>query len=84
MTLVPTAVLAATHLQIKDYTMNEFINRNSEGIILVAIIALLLSAVLVLHTTNNYHTQAMADKGYVEQALPGTTTTIWVKDNARY
>lgn len=64
--------------------MNEFINRNSEGVIVTIIIALLLSTVLTLSAINKHHTQAMADKGYVEQALPGTTTTIWVKDNARY
>ena len=64
--------------------MNEFTNRNSEGVIVTIVIALLLSTVLTLNAINKHHIQAMADKGYVEQALPGTTTTIWVKDNACY
>ena len=64
--------------------MNQFINNNTEGVIATIIIALLLSTVLTLSAISKHHTQAMADKGYVEQALPGTTTTIWVKDNARY
>ena len=64
--------------------MNDFINRNAESVIFVALIALVLSALLGFYTVGKYHTQAMADKGYVEQALPGTTNTIWVKDNGRY
>ena len=64
--------------------MNEFINRNSEGILLVLAITLILSALLGFYTIGKHHTQAMADKGYVQQALLGTANTIWVKDNARY
>lgn len=64
--------------------MNQFINNNPEVVIVTIIMALLLSTVLTLSAINKYHTQAMADKGYAEQALPGTTNTIWVKDNARY
>ena len=64
--------------------MNEFINRNSEGILFVLAIALVLSALLSFYIVGKHHTQAMADKGYVQQALPGTANTIWVKDNACY
>ena len=44
--------------------------------------ALLLSiCILVLGGSAIYtsHMQSMADKGYVEQVVPGRTETIWVK-----
>ena len=64
--------------------MNEFINRNSDNILLIVLAAIVLGALLSLYTVGKYHTRAMADKGYVQQALPGTTNTVWVKDNGRY
>ena len=64
--------------------MNEFSNRNPEGILFVLAIALCLSALLGFNIVDKHHTQAMADKGYVQQALPGTTNTIWVKDSVCY
>ena len=64
--------------------MNEFINRNSGEVIATIIITLLLITVLTLSAISKHHTRAMADKGYVQQALPGTTNTIWVKDNVCY
>lgn len=64
--------------------MNQVINNSSKRAIVIVIMALLISTILTLIAINKHHIQAMADKGYVEQALPGTTTTIWVKDNARY
>ena len=64
--------------------MNEFINRNSDNVLFMVLVAIILGALLGFYTVNKYHTQAMADKGYIEQALPGTTNTIWVKDNGCY
>ena len=64
--------------------MNEFINRNSDNIIFVIFAALVLSTLLGFYVSNNLHKQAMADKDYVEQALPSTKNIIWVKDNGRY
>ena len=64
--------------------MNEFMNRNSDNVLLIVLAAIVLGTLLGFYTVSTYHTQAMADKGYVEQALPGTTSTIWVKDNGCY
>lgn len=64
--------------------MKEFINRNSDNVIFTVLAALILGTLLAFYISSNLHEQAMADKGYVEQALPGTTNTIWVKDNGRY
>ena len=64
--------------------MNEFINRNSDNIIFIILATLIMSTLLGVYISSNLHEQAMADKGYVEQALPGTTKTIWVKDNGCY
>ena len=64
--------------------MNEFINRNPDNVIFAVLIALLLSISLAFYISSKLHQQAMADKGYIEQALPGTTTTIWVKENGCY
>ena len=64
--------------------MNEFINRNSDNVLLTALAAIILGTLLAFYISRNLHVQAMADKGYVEQALPGTTKTIWVKDNGCY
>ena len=61
--------------------MNEFINRNSDNILFTVLAA---GTLLAFYISRNLHEQAMADKGYVEQALPGTTNTIWVKDNGCY
>ena len=64
--------------------MNEFINRNPDNVIFAVLIALLLSISLAFYISSKLHQQAMADKGYIEQALPGTTTTIWIKENGCY
>ena len=64
--------------------MNEFINRNSDNISFIVLAATVLGTLLACHVSSNLHEQAMADKGYVEQALYGTTNTIWVKDNGCY
>ena len=64
--------------------MNEFINRNSDNVLYIVLVATVLGALLGFYTVSKYHTRAMADKGYVEQALPGTTNTIWVKENGCY
>ena len=64
--------------------MNEFINNNSDNILLIVLAAIVLGTLLAFYVSINLHEQAMADKGYVEQALPGTTNTIWVKDNGCY
>ena len=64
--------------------MNEFINNNSDNVLFVVLATIVLSTLLGFYTVGKYHTQVMADKGYIEQALPGTTNTIWVKDNGRY
>ena len=64
--------------------MNEFINCNAQSIIFVALIALILGILLGFYTIEKHHIQLMTDKGYIEQALPGTTKTIWVKDNGCY
>ena len=64
--------------------MNEFINRNSDTIIFTILATLILGTLLGFYISGNLHEQAMADKGYVEQALPGTTNTVWVKDNGCY
>ena len=64
--------------------MNEFINRNAESTIFIILIALVLGTLLGFYTIKNHHTEVMADKGYIEQALPGTTNTVWVKDNGCY
>ena len=61
--------------------MKEFINRNSDNILFIAMVTIVLGVLLAFHVGSNLHKQAMADKGYVQQALPGTTNTIWVKDN---
>ncbi len=44
-------------------------------------ILLLSLCILVLGASAIYtsHVQSMADKGYVEQAVPGRVETIWVK-----
>ena len=64
--------------------MNEFINRNSDNVLFTALATIVLGTLLAFYISRNLHEQAMADKGYVEQALPGTTNTIWVKDNGCY
>lgn len=64
--------------------MNEFINRNSDNVLFTVLAAIVLGTLLAFYVSGNLHEQAMADKGYIEQALPGTTKTIWVKDNERY
>ena len=64
--------------------MKEFINRNSDNALLTVLAAIVLGTLLAFYISGNLHEQAMADKGYVEQALPGTTNTIWVKDNGCY
>ena len=64
--------------------MNEFINRNSDNVLLIALATIILGTLLAFYISRNLHEQAMADKGYNEQALPGTTKTIWVKDNGCY
>lgn len=45
------------------------------------LVAIVLGTLLAFYISRNLHEQAMADKGYIEQALPGTTNTIWVKDS---
>ena len=49
--------------------------------ILLWLILLTSLCVLVLGGSAIYtsHVQSMADKGYVEQAVPGRVETIWVK-----
>lgn len=64
--------------------MNEFINRNSDNVLFTVLAAIVLGTLLAFYVNSNLHEQAMADKGYIEQALPGTTNTIWVKDNGCY
>lgn len=64
--------------------MNEFFNRNSDNVLLTVLAAIVLGTLLAFYVSSNLHEQAMADKGYIEQALPGTRNTIWVKDNGRY
>ena len=64
--------------------MNEFINRNSDNVLFTTLVTIVLGMLLAFYVSSNLHKQAMADKGYIEQALPGTTNTIWVKDNGRY
>lgn len=64
--------------------MNEFINRNSDNVLFTVLAATVLGTLLAFYVSSNLHEQAMADKGYVEQALSGTTNTIWVKDNGCY
>ncbi len=64
--------------------MKEFINRNSGNVLLIVLTTIVLGMLLAFYISRNLHEQAMADKGYVEQALPGTTNTIWVKDNGCY
>lgn len=64
--------------------MNEFVNHNSGNILFTVLAAIVLGTLLAFYISRNLHEQAMADKGYVEQALPGTTNTIWVKDNGCY
>ena len=64
--------------------MNEFINRNADNVLFTVLVAIVLGTLLAFYVSSNLHEQAMADKGYVEQALPGTTNTIWVKDNGCY
>lgn len=64
--------------------MNEFINRNSDNVLFVVLATIILSTLLGFYTISKYHVQSMADKGYIEQALPGTTNTIRVKDNGCY
>ena len=63
--------------------MNEFINRNSDNVLFTALITIVLGTLLAFYVSSNLHEQALADKGYIEQALPGTTNTIWVKANDR-
>ena len=64
--------------------MNEFINSNSDNVLFTVLAAIVLGTLLAFYVNSNLHEQAMADKGYIEQALPGTTKTIWVKDNGCY
>ena len=64
--------------------MNEFINHNSNNVLFTVLATIVLGTLLAFYISKNLHEQAMADKGYIEQALPGTTNTIWVKDNGRY
>lgn len=64
--------------------MDEFINRNSDNVLFTALATIVLGTLLAFYISSNLHEQAMAGKGYVEQALPGTTKTIWVKDNGCY
>lgn len=64
--------------------MNEFINRNSDNVLFTALATIVLGTLLAFYVSRNLHEQATANKGYIEQALPGTTKTIWVKDNGCY
>ena len=64
--------------------MKEFINSNSDNVLFTVLAAIVLGTLLAFYVNSNLHEQAMADKGYIEQALPGTTNTIWVKDNGCY
>lgn len=64
--------------------MNEFINSNSNNVLFTVLFAIVLGTLLAFYISGNLHEQAMADKGYVQQALPGATDTIWVKDNGCY
>ena len=55
--------------------------QNNEFWLLFWVILLGSFCVLVLGGSAIYtsHIQSMADKGYVEQAVPGRVETIWVK-----
>ena len=64
--------------------MNEFINRNSDNVLFITLVTIVLVMLLAFYVRSNLHEQAIADKGYIEQALPGTTNIIWVKDNGCY
>lgn len=64
--------------------MKETIDRNFDSVTFTALILTVLVASLGFVAINKHHQQAMADKGYIEQPLPGTTSTIWVKDNGCY
>ena len=59
--------------------MKEIIDRNFDSVIFITLMLSILVAFLGLVSINKLHQQAMADKGYIEQPLPGTTNTIWVK-----
>ena len=64
--------------------MKEIIDRNFDSVTFTTLILIVLAAFLGFVSINKHHQQTMADKGYVQQALPGTTNTIWVKDNGCY
>ena len=55
--------------------------QNNEFRLLLWVILLGFFCVLVLGGSAIYtgHVQSMADKGYVEQVVPGRAETIWVK-----
>ena len=59
--------------------MKEIINRNFDSVIFTTLILIVLAAFLGFVAINKYHIREMADKGYIEQPLPGTTNTVWVK-----
>ena len=59
--------------------MKEIIDRNFDSVIFTTLILIVLAASLGFVSINKHHQQTMADKGYIEQPLPGTTNTIWVK-----
>ena len=64
--------------------MKEIISNNFDSVIFVTLIAVLFTAFLGFISINNHHQQVMADKGYIEQPVLGSTNTIWVKDNGCY
>ena len=69
---------------LKGYTMNEFMNRNSDYVLSLALALIISIAILTLVRVNDAHTENMAAQGYVEKPLEGTARTVWTKTDEKH
>ena len=69
---------------LKGYTMNEFMNRNSDYVLSLVLAIIIAIEVLTLVRMNDAHTENMAAQGYEQKALEGTARTVWVKTDEKH
>ena len=64
--------------------MNEFMNRNSDYVLSLALAIIIAIALLTLIRVNDAHTENMAAQGYVQKPLEGTAKIVWVKIDEKH
>ena len=79
-----TLFLKDTLHLLKGYTMNEFMNRNSDYVLSLVLAIIIAIAVLTSVRMNDAHTENMAAQGYEQKALEGTAKTVWVKTDEKH